>query len=151
MEKDTEISNDDANTIQDEKDVLMGVPTAASETGLEVVIDLKKKYDLSETMGEAPSKHSLIFPISVKESDLDSLISYVNQSMMTASDGMKELDGSSFGKKIPEELQPKGFESIQNPIPELMGIGQCMLDEKHLDCFNKGHLLNSCKDGLLIN
>ena len=52
---------------------------------------------------------------------------------MTASDGEKELDGSSFGTKIPEELQPKGFESIQNPIPALMGMGCCMLDEKHLD------------------
>ena len=31
MEKDTEISKDDAKTIQDEKDVLMEVPTAASE------------------------------------------------------------------------------------------------------------------------
>ena len=48
----------------------------------------------------------------MKESDPDSLISYVNQSLMTDTDGMKELDGFSFGLKAPEGLQPKGFESI---------------------------------------
>ena len=53
----------------------MEVPTAASKRGLEVVIDLKKEYGLSETMGEAPSKPSLIFTIPVKEIDPDSLIS----------------------------------------------------------------------------
>ena len=63
-------------------------------------------------MGEAPSKPSLIFPLPVKESDPDSSISYVNQSLMTASDGMKVLS-----IKAPEELQQKGFESILHPIP----------------------------------
>ena len=58
---------------------------------------------------------------------------------------MKELDGSSFGTKTPEELQQKGFESIQNSIPALMGMGCHMLDEKHLDCFNKDHPPNSHK------
>ena len=61
MEKDTEISKDDAKTIQDEKNVLMEVPTSASERGLEIVIDIKKECGLSETMGEAPSKPSLNF------------------------------------------------------------------------------------------
>ena len=64
---------------------------------------------------------------------------------MTASDGMKELDGFSFGIKTPEEVQLKGFESIQIPIPALMGMGCCMLDEKHFDCFNEGHPLHSHK------
>ena len=105
VEKVTEISKDDAKTIQDEKDVLMEVPTAASGRGLEVVIDLKKEHGLSETMREAPSKSSLIFPMPVKQSNPDSSILFVNQSLMTASDDMKELDGSSFGTKIPEELQ----------------------------------------------
>ena len=61
VEKDTKISMDDAKTIQDEQDVLMGVPTAASEIVLEVVIVIKKEYGLSETMGEASSKLSSIF------------------------------------------------------------------------------------------
>ena len=57
-------------------------------------------------MGEAPSKTSLIFPLPVEESDPDLLISYVHQSLMTASDCMKDLDGFSFGIKAPEGLQP---------------------------------------------
>ena len=69
VEKDTKLSMDDANTIQDEKDVLMGAPAAASEKGLEYIIDLKKEYVVSEAMGESPSKLSLIFPIPVKERD----------------------------------------------------------------------------------
>ena len=60
-------------------------------------------------MRVTPSKLSLIFPIPVKESDPDSLILYVNQSLMTTSDGIKELDGSNFGTNAPEELQPKGY------------------------------------------
>ena len=68
---------------------------------------------------------------------------------MTASVGMKELDGSSFGTKACEELQQKGFESIQNPLPALMGMGFCMLDEKHLDCSNESHQSNSCKRWLV--
>ena len=67
-------------------------------------------------MEEAPKKPSLIFPIPIEESDPDSLISSVNQSSMTASVGMKDLDGFSFGIKASEELQPKDFESIKNPI-----------------------------------
>ena len=88
---------------------------------------------------DTPSKPSLIFPLPVEESDPDSLISSVNQSLMTASAGTKELDGFSFGIKAPEDLQAKGFESIQNPVPALMSMGCCMLDEKHLDCFVEGH------------
>ena len=49
MEKDTEISKDDAKNIEDENDVLMEVPTAASERGLEVVIDTEKEYGVFET------------------------------------------------------------------------------------------------------
>ena len=111
---------------------------AATEKELEVIIDIKKEYGISEVIGDTPSKPSIIFPLSVEESDPDSLISYVNQPLMTASDGMKELDGFSFGIKAPEELQPKGFESICNPIPALMCMGCCILDEKHLDCFIEG-------------
>ena len=107
----------------------MEVPTAASGRGLRDVIDIKKEYGSSETMGDEPSKPSLIFPTPVEASNLDSLISYVNQSLMTASDGMEELDGLSFGTKTPEALQPKGSESIWIPIPALMGMGCCMLHE----------------------
>ena len=88
VEKDTKISMDGANTTKYEKDVLMGVPTAASERELKFVIDLKNEFFVSETMGEPHSKLSLTFPIPVKESNPDSLISYVNQSLMTASDDM---------------------------------------------------------------
>ena len=42
---------------------------------------------------------------------------------MTATDGMKELDGFSFGIEAPEGLQPKGFEIVWNPVQELMGMG----------------------------
>ena len=56
MEKATEISKDDAKTIKDEKDLLMEVPTAASDIGLESVIDIEKKYGVSEAIGKAPSK-----------------------------------------------------------------------------------------------
>ena len=62
---------------------------------------------------------------------------------MTTSDGMMELHGSSFGTKTSEELQLKGFESMQNPITALIGMCCCMLDEKHLNCFNEGHSPNS--------
>ena len=56
----------------------MEVPTAASKRGLEAVIDLKKEYGLSETMGESPTKSSLIFPIPVKKIDPDLRILYIN-------------------------------------------------------------------------
>ena len=79
-------------------------------------------------MEEAPLKSSFIFLIPVEESNPDSFISYVNQSLMTALNGMKELNGSSFGTKTSEELQPKEIESILNPIPSLMDMGCCILD-----------------------
>ena len=100
-------------------------------------------------MREAQSKPSLIFPLPVKNINPDSLISCVNQSLMAASDGMKELDGSSFGTLTPEDLQPKKFESFWNPILALMGVGCCILDEKHLDCFNEGHPEIFCKRSLV--
>ena len=83
----------------------MEVPNAAIEKELkEVVVDIKKEYDVSESMGEAPLKPLFIFPLPVDKSDPDLLISYLNQSLMTASDGMKERDEFSFGIKAPEEL-----------------------------------------------
>ena len=94
-------------------------------------------------MGEAPLKPSLIFPLFWGESDHGLLISYVNQSLMTASDGMKELDGFSFGIKAPNGLQPKGFESILHPIVGFMGW--CILHENNLDYFDEGHPQNSPK------
>ena len=127
VEKDTKISKDDAKTIQDEKNVLIKFLTAASERRLEEKFDLKKECGLSETMREAPTKPSLIFPTPVEESNSDLLISYENQSFIAASDDMKELNGSSYGMKTPEELQPKGVKSVQNP------------------CFNEGHPPNSCQ------
>ena len=57
----------------------MEVPTAASDRGLEIVIDIKKDYVVFEPMGETPSRLSLIFPLPVEESDPDSLVLYVNQ------------------------------------------------------------------------
>ena len=68
---------------------------------------------------------------------------------MTSSDGMKELDGFNFGINAPKELQLKGFESIQNPISELMGMGCCMLEEKHLEFIYEGHYPDSCKRWLV--
>ena len=62
---------------------------------------------------------------------------------------MKELHRLSFGIKAPEEWQPKGFESIQIAIPELMGMWCCMLDKKHLDCFDECPPLNSPKRWLV--
>ena len=101
-------------------------------------------------MGEAPSKLILIFPIPVEENDPDSLISYVNQSLMTATDGMKELDGFCFCIKVPEGLQPKGFESILNLIPGLMWLDCCMLSERDLDCFDEDHPQTLLNNGLLM-
>ena len=68
----------------------------------EVVVDIEKEYGVSESMGDTPSKPSLFLPLSVEQSDPDLLISFVNQSLMTASDGVKDLDGFSFGIKAPE-------------------------------------------------
>ena len=114
--------------------------------------NLKKMYFILERnrvfLNQWETHHQslhLIFSSPVEESDPDSLISNENQSLMTASDGMKELDGFSFGIKAPEELQPKGFESICNPIPALMCMGCCILDEKHLDCFVESHPPDSPK------
>ena len=101
----------------------MEVANAETENGIKVVIDNKKEYCVSEATGDAPSKHLLVFPLPAEENNHYSLILYVNQSLMTASDGMRELDGFNFGIKAPFELQPKGFESIQNPIPALIGMG----------------------------
>ena len=71
----------------------MEVPNAASEKKLkEVVVDIEKEYGVSESMGEAPSKPSLTFLLSMEMSDSESLISYVNYSLITASDGMMESD-----------------------------------------------------------
>ena len=94
MEKDTKFRKDDAKTNQDEEDVLMEVPTAASDRKLEVVIDVKKEYSVSITMGEAPSKPSFIFPFSVEKSNPYSSISYANYLLVASSDGMKGLDSS---------------------------------------------------------
>ena len=69
-----------------------------------VIVDIEKEYAVSESMGEASLKPCLIFPLPVEESDPDSLISYVNHPLMTVSDGVKELDGFSFGIKTPEGL-----------------------------------------------
>ena len=65
----------------------------------EVVLDIEKKYGVTESVREAPSKPSLIFPLPVDKSDSDSLISYVNQSLMTSSDGTKEVEWISFWYK----------------------------------------------------
>ena len=78
---------------------------------------MEKEYSVSELMGEASLKPLLIFPLPLGENGHDSLILYVNQSSMRALDGMKELDGFSFGIKAPEGLQPKGFEIVLHPIP----------------------------------
>ena len=87
VDKAAEITKDDAKTIQDEKDVQMKVPNVAIGKELkEFVVDFEKEYDVLESMGEAPLKSLLIFPLSLEESDLDSLTSYVNQSLMTVSD-----------------------------------------------------------------
>ena len=105
-------------------------------------------------MGEAPLKPSLIFPFPVEESNPDLLISNENQSLITASDGMRDFDGFSFVIRAPEGLQPNGFESILNPIPELMWLGCCMLFEKDPDFFNEDHPPSSCKrlfDDEIIN
>ena len=62
LEKAIEITKDDAKTIKDEKDVQMKVPNAATEKELnEVVVDIKKKYNVSESMGEAPQKPLFFF------------------------------------------------------------------------------------------
>ena len=84
--KATKNSKDDAKSIQDEEDVQREVPNSATEKELkEVVTDIEKEYSVFESMGDIPSKHSLLFPLPVEESDLDLLFSYVNQSLMTAS------------------------------------------------------------------
>ena len=73
--------------------------------------------------------------------DPNLLISYVNSSLMTASDNIKDMDGFNFGIKAPEGLQPKGFGSNLHLIPGLMGF--CILHEAGLDCFDEGHQQNS--------
>ena len=61
VEKDTEISKDDAKTVQDEKDVQMKVPTTALERGLEVVIDIEKECAISETIWRSTIKAVIDF------------------------------------------------------------------------------------------
>ena len=61
VEKATEISKDHVITIQNEKDILMEVPIAASDRGLEVVIDIEKEYGAFEAMEDSSLKLSLIF------------------------------------------------------------------------------------------
>ena len=108
VEKAAEITKDDVKAIQDKKDVQIEVPNAATEKELkEVVVDIEKEYDVSESMGEVPLKPLLISPLPLEESDHDSLISYVNYSLMKATYGMKELDGFSFGITATKGLQPK--------------------------------------------
>ena len=59
------------------------VPCAATEKELtEVVLDFEKEYNVDESMGEAPLKPLLIFPLSLEENGHDSLILYVNQLLM---------------------------------------------------------------------
>ena len=106
----------------------------------EGVVDTQKEQDVSESMGEVLLKPSLIFPMPLEESNPDLLILHVNQSMMTASDGMKELDGFNFSIKAPEELKLSGFESILHLIPVLTGC--CILHEADLVFFDKGHPQN---------
>ena len=120
----------------------MRVPNIATKKGLKkVFVDTEKEYNVSESMGEAPLKPSLIFSLPLKEYDPDLLILYVHQFLMKASDGMKELDGFSFDIKTPEGLQPKGFESVLNTIPGLMGC--CILQQVDLDCYDEGHPQNA--------
>ena len=94
-------------------------------------------------MREAPLNYLLIFPLPLEESDHDLLISYVNQSLMKALNGLKEWDGFSFGINAPEGLQTKQFENVLHPIPGL--IGCCILHEEDLDRFDDGHPPNSSK------
>ena len=97
-------------------------------------------------MGEVPLKTLFIFLLPLEGSDHVLLISYVNQSFMTSSDGMKGLDGLSFVIKAPEGLQPKRFESVLHLTPVLMGC--CLLHEKDLNCLDEGHSPNSPKQWL---
>ena len=112
LEKNTEITKDAAKTIQDEKNVQMEVPNAAIEKEVkEIIVDIEKEYNVSESMG------NWFFHFVLRRVILI-YWSYVNQSVISASDRMKDLDGFSFGIKAPEELQPKEFESILNPIKD---------------------------------
>ena len=123
----------------------MEVPNVSTEKELkEKAVDIEMKYNVSESMGEAPLKPLLTFSLTVEESDPDLLISYFNQSLMRASNGMKELDGFSFGVKPSEGLQPKGFESILHPMPWFKR-NYCILHKADLDCFDEGHQQNSRK------
>ena len=90
----------------------------------------------------------LIFPLPLEESDLDLLISYVNQSLMIASCGTKELNGFSFGITAPKGLQPKVYESIMHLVPGQMGC--CIHHKADLDCFVKVIHKTLRKDGLLM-
>ena len=79
----------------------MEVSTAATKEELkEVVVDIEKEHDVSNAEEEASLKNSLIFLIPLKKSNPDSLISYVDLSLMRASDGTKKLDGLIAWKRI---------------------------------------------------
>ena len=88
-------------------------------------------------MRDIPLKPSLIFSLYVDMSHYNLLISYVNQSLMIESDGIKELDGFSFSIKEHEGLQPKEFQSVLHPIPGLMHF--CIHHDTDLDYFDEGH------------
>ena len=70
----------------------------------EFEVYIEKEYDVSESMVEAPLKPSLTFPIPLKVSDANSLISYLKKLLMRVSNGMKELDGFTFGVKPSEGM-----------------------------------------------
>ena len=53
----------------------------------------------------------LIFPVTLDESDPDSLCSYLSHLLIRALEGVKELDAFMFGLNAPEGWQPEGFES----------------------------------------
>ena len=85
----------------------------------------------------------MIFLIPLEESDPYSMIEYVNQSLMRASNGIKGLNGFTFRVKAPEVLQQEGFESVLHPIPG--SICCCILHQADLDCVDEGHLKLSQK------
>ena len=68
---------------------LNGSNHAASERGLEFVNDIKKEYVVSETMGEAPSNPSLIFPIHAGEQSW--FIDFICKSIID--DSLREYEG----------------------------------------------------------
>ena len=85
-------------------------PNAATETILkEFVVDIEKEDDFFEWMEGAPLKPLLTFSIALEESAPESLILYLNQSLIRAFDGMKKLDWFAFEIKSTAGLQPNIF------------------------------------------